>query len=157
MDRYGICGTCFPVLCASATQANREFQLTTSQTSTFQTPNFWVIARAVSDFYEKHGTLPFSGSLPDMKSKSADYIELQNVFRSKARADAENVVELTEVIEKAYCGRQTCSIDVKEIETYCKSAGYVKLVRGRRPHLIKPGSLVAWDDRAKYACTWFLR
>lgn len=31
MDRYGICGTCFPVLCASATQANREFQLTTSQ------------------------------------------------------------------------------------------------------------------------------
>jgi NEDD8-activating enzyme E1 regulatory subunit len=90
--------------------------------------NFWIIAAAVKSFYEKHRTLPLPGSLPDMKTKSADYINLQNIYKSKARKDVTEVTQWVRANEQAL-GRTT-SIPDGEIEAFCKNASHVKVLEG---------------------------
>lgn len=116
-----------------------------------QSPTFWIIAHAVHAFYTMHSVLPLPGSLPDMKAKSADYIRLQNVYKSKARADVAEVAASVDYLTNSL-GR--APIEHKEVETFCKCAGYVKLVRGRPPHFLRAVQGVeggGWGDRAKFA------
>jgi amyloid beta precursor protein binding protein 1 len=83
----------------------------------------------VSEFYDKHGVLPLPGTVPDMKAQSADYMELQTVYKSKARQDAATVLQIVRKLE-ADLGR-TKAADEKEVEAFCKGAGHIKLIRGR--------------------------
>ncbi|TQN67580.1 NEDD8-activating enzyme E1 regulatory subunit [Colletotrichum shisoi] len=83
---------------------------------------FWVIADAVRDFYERHQCLPVPGGLPDMKAQSSVYIELQNIYKAKARKDAAEV--LASVRQKP--GGE--GVDPAEVELFCKNAAFVKLV-----------------------------
>ena len=117
--------------------------------SPFQSANFWIIASAIASFYEKHSLLPLPGSLPDMKAQSADYIQLQNVYRSKARKDFIEVLTTVREIEKRLARENL--IDEKEVELFCKEAGHVKLLRGRPLYMARMGN--RWDDRAQHACT----
>ena len=114
-----------------------------------QSANFWVVANAISQFYKKHGVLPLPGSVPDMKAQSADYIQLQNVYKSKARQDIEEVVRTVRSLE-TQLGRHS-QIELSEVEAFCKNAGHVKLVRGRPFHIIRPDAKLVWGDRAKFA------
>lgn len=91
---------------------------------------FWIIAAAVKEFYQKHNELPLPGSLPDMKAQSADYISLQNIYRSKARRDVEEVTATVRQIEAQLGNRDI--IPEKDIEIFCKNANHIKLVRGRQ-------------------------
>lgn len=92
--------------------------------------DFWIIAHALMGFVAKHQVLPLPGAIPDMKAQSKDYIELQNVYKSKARADvAEVTAWVREIESKIRVGAKP--IDAKEIEAFCKGAAFVKLVRGR--------------------------
>lgn len=47
----------------------------------FQTPTFWILARALKEFVAKEGqgNLPVRGTIPDMIADSGKYIKLQNV------------------------------------------------------------------------------
>lgn len=110
-------------------------------------PTFWVIANAVGLFYTKYGVLPVPGSVPDMKARSADYIQLQNVYKSKARRDLAEVVESVRFLERN-ANRNTV-IEEKDIETFCKNAAHIKLVRGRPFHIAHAGEKIQWGDRAK--------
>ena len=110
-------------------------------------PGFWVIANAIGLFYTKYGVLPVPGSVPDMKARSAEYIELQNVYKSKARKDFAEVLESVRFIERT-AGR-TMAIDEKDVEAFCKNAAHIKLVRGRPFHVVQPGDSIKWGDRAK--------
>jgi len=86
-----------------------------------------------------------------MKAKSADYIRLQNVYKSKARADVAEVVASVDQLTSSL-GR--ASVNHKEVEAYCKCAGYVKLVRGRAPQFLNvqgEDGMLRWGDRAKFA------
>jgi len=97
-----------------------------------------------------------------MKAKSADYIRLQNVYKNKARADTAEVVATVDRLTKSL-GRQ--AVNHKEVEAYCKCAGYVKLVRGRPPRFLSAeDGIVRWGDRAEFAgecrrllSTWLLK
>ena len=89
---------------------------------------FWLIARAISRFYLKHGVLPLPGSLPDMKAVSADYIELQNIYKTKARQEFAEVLISVRSFEKEL-GRAS-PIDEKDVEAFCKGAAFVKKVEG---------------------------
>ncbi|KAL1960404.1 hypothetical protein VTO42DRAFT_7703 [Malbranchea cinnamomea] len=91
--------------------------------------NFWIIAFAVKKFYDTHGVLPLPGSLPDMKAQSADYIWLQNIYKSKARVDAAEV-EATVRATEAQLNRGT-QVPRKEIEVFCKNAAHIKVIKGR--------------------------
>ena len=64
-----------------------------------ESDNFWIIAAALKEFYAKHAVLPLPGSVPDMKAKSADYISLQNIYKSKASRDIKEVLETVRTIE----------------------------------------------------------
>ncbi|KAK0370376.1 ThiF family protein [Colletotrichum limetticola] len=86
------------------------------------TSSFWIIAGAVRDFYEKHGCLPVPGGLPDMKAQTSVYVELQNIYKAKARKDAAEVLE--SVRQKA--GGE--GVDAAEVDLFCKNAAFVKLV-----------------------------
>jgi amyloid beta precursor protein binding protein 1 len=116
---------------------------------TAETPNFWLIANAIWSFYVANDALPLPGSVPDMKSRSADYIQLQNVYKSKARQDLAEVLQRVRDLEKKL-GR-TKAIEEKEVEASCKNASHIKLVRGRPFHIVFPGKGVKWEDRAKAA------
>ncbi|KAK5007093.1 hypothetical protein LTR60_005803 [Cryomyces antarcticus] len=84
-----------------------------------------------------------------MKARSKDYIELQNVYKSKAREDVAEVLATVRSLEKEL-GRSIL-IDEKEVEAFCKGAGYIKLVRGRPFHTARPNEMVKWGDRARFA------
>jgi amyloid beta precursor protein binding protein 1 len=110
-------------------------------------PSFWVIAHAIGLFYTKYSVLPVPGSVPDMKARSKDYIELQNVYKTKARKDLAEVVESVRFLERT--ANRNTSIEEKDIEAFCKNAAHIKLVRGRPFHVVQASESVKWGDRAK--------
>lgn len=117
---------------------------------TSESANFWIIAHAISQFYQTEGVLPLPGSVPDMKAISSDYIELQNVYKSKARQDVETVTHIVRTIEQQI--GKPASIPQQEIDAFCKGAAHIKLIRGKKfPIAMKLASDIQWGDRAKSA------
>jgi NEDD8-activating enzyme E1 regulatory subunit len=110
--------------------------------------NFWIIAHAISQFYKRYGVLPLPGSVPDMKAQSSDYIELQNVYKSKAREDVTEVLSIVRSLEMGLY--RTHPIDEKEVEAFCKTAQHAKLIRGRPIQIVGSYGRVAWGNRAKH-------
>jgi NEDD8-activating enzyme E1 regulatory subunit len=83
-----------------------------------------VIADAIKKFYAKHNALPLPGSVPDMKAESYVYVQLQNIYKAKARQD---IAEVLETVRSHPGGRD---IDTTEVETFCKNAAFIKLIHG---------------------------
>ncbi|KAK8145063.1 hypothetical protein G3M48_004968 [Beauveria asiatica] len=77
-------------------------------------------------FYQKHGQLPVSGGLPDMKAQSSVYIQLQNIYKSKARQDASEVFSIARGLAADVV------IDPSEVEQFCKNARFIKLINFAR-------------------------
>jgi amyloid beta precursor protein binding protein 1 len=119
---------------------------------TGDSPNFWVVAHAISQFYQHHGVLPLPGSVPDMKAISSDYVELQNVYKSKARQDVETVTQTVRTIEQQIA--KAPPIPASEIEAFCKGAAHIKLIRGK-PFPIATSLVedIHWGDQAKSVAT----
>ncbi|CAL3962739.1 unnamed protein product [Diplocarpon coronariae] len=86
--------------------------------------SFWIIAAAIKKFYEKHKELPLPGSVPDMKAQSTVYVQLQNIYKAKARKDIAEVLETV----RSYPGGK--DIEVAEVESFCKNAAFIKLIHG---------------------------
>lgn len=87
--------------------------------------SFWIIADAVKQFYEKYGVLPLPGNVPDMKAKSNVYVELQNIYKTKARKDAAEVLEIV----RQHPNGGPIDIPNEEVEEFCKNAAFIKLIR----------------------------
>lgn len=96
------------------------------ETQTEQKSVFWVIADAVKQFYDKHKCLPVPGSVPDMKAQSKVYVQLQNIYKAKARKDAGEVLELVRTTPAGH------GVDPAQVELFCKNAAFVKLVNATR-------------------------
>lgn len=94
-------------------------------------PSFWFIANAIYQFYSKHDELPLPGAVPDMKAQSADYIRLQNIYKTRARHDSSEVLATVRSLEREVGRPADQAIDEKAVEAFCKNAAHVKLVRGR--------------------------
>ncbi|KAH8808914.1 hypothetical protein F5884DRAFT_845236 [Xylogone sp. PMI_703] len=86
--------------------------------------SFWIITDAVKKFYADHKELPLPGSVPDMKAQSNVYIQLQNIYKSKARRDVD------EVYSAVQSHPQGQKVERAEVEAYCKNAAFLKLIRG---------------------------
>ena len=74
---------------------------------------------------------------------------LQNVYKSKARSDVEEVLGIVRRLEKQL--DRSLEIPEKEVEEFCKNSASVKLIRGRKLRLIRPGENIDWADQAKAA------
>lgn len=57
-----------------------------------------------------------------MKARSKVYIQLQNLYKSKARKDVEEVLQ---TVEQSPSGK---NIDPEEVKLFCKNAAFVKLI-----------------------------
>ena len=57
-----------------------------------------------------------------MKAQSNVYIQLQNIYKAKARRD---VAEVLEIVRATPDGRE---IDPGQVELFCKNAAFVKLI-----------------------------
>jgi len=91
--------------------------------------NFWIISNAIKVFYDAHGVLPLPGSLPDMKATSEEYIKLQNIYKSKARADVTEVKQtVQQLFETKFQNATTSPISDIEIESFCKNASQVRVL-----------------------------
>ena len=110
--------------------------------------NFWIIANAIQKFHTSHnGILPLPGAVPDMKAQSSDYIQLQNIYKAKARSDLAEVSQTIFSLEQELC--RTSSVEQAEIEAFCKGAQFVKLIHGRPMRVAKCTAEIDWHDRAK--------
>ncbi|MCJ1436487.1 hypothetical protein MMC27_005866 [Xylographa pallens] len=124
------------------------FQADHCQNPTPQSPNFWIIANALRAFHTAYNALPLPGALPDMKAQSVDYIQLQNIYKSKARQDLANVTHRVRELEKHL--NKTTEVDEKEIEAFCKGAAFVKLIKGSPLRIPEDPKFMDWSDRATY-------
>ncbi|KAK2593478.1 hypothetical protein QQS21_008794 [Conoideocrella luteorostrata] len=95
-----------------------------AQISDHQVENFWIIAKAVKQFYHMHHQLPLPGGVPDMKAQSDVYMELQSIYKSKARQDADEVMRMV----RAMTGGER--IERHEVVLFCKNAKFIKLLLG---------------------------
>lgn len=111
------------------------FQNERCQSLAGDSSDFWFIAAAVRRFYDLHGVLPLPGSLPDMKARSAQYIQLQNIYKAKARADAKEVLSTVRDLEQEVGKAQ--AIAEAEIDAFCKNAAHVKVIAGERLPLVE--------------------
>ena len=120
-----------------------------AQNLTASSPSFWVIANAIQKFYAKHNQLPLPGAVPDMKARSADYIDLQNIYKTKARQDCAEVFATVRELEKETNRPAKAAVDEKEVENFCKGAAHIHLVRGRPLQIVEAGRAITFGDRAK--------
>lgn len=63
-----------------------------------------------------------AGGLPDMKAQSDVYIQLQNIYKAKARQDASEVLSTV----RSTAGGE--NIESAEVELFCTNARFVKLI-----------------------------
>lgn len=122
------------------------FQESTWETLTPESPNFWWIACGIYEFFNAHnGLLPLPGTLPDMKAQSADYIQLQTIYKKKA---TEDIAEVAASI-KAHAPQR--DIPHSEIAEFCKNAAHVKLIRGQ-PLALSSDLKSSFDGQEREFC-----
>ncbi|KAF8988422.1 NEDD8-activating enzyme E1 regulatory subunit [Haplosporangium bisporale] len=110
------------------------FQDPKCEALTTQSSHFWIIARAVRDFVEDKeksaGYLPLSGTIPDMKAQTDSYVTLQNIYKTKAKQDVQEVLNrVRSLLEKL--GLTSDTIAVQEVEIFCKFSAFLKVIRYR--------------------------
>lgn len=85
-----------------------------------------------------------------MKAKSADYIQLQNIYKAKAREDLAEVTCKVRSLERET--QRESTVDEQEIEAFCKGSAFVKLIKGRPIQIPNGSTPIDWTDRAKSLC-----
>lgn len=105
-------------------------------------PTFWTLVEALKEFVAETGTFPLSGTIPDFKAYTKDYVDIQRVYKDKANKDLSRFKEIvaTKVVE----------VPETVIEEFCKNSRYIHLARGTSlTHDTSPESLAqitAEDD-----------
>ncbi|KAI9728554.1 MAG: hypothetical protein M1834_007582 [Cirrosporium novae-zelandiae] len=113
------------------------FEMEECKNPTKDSARFYLIANAISKFYNTNKALPLPGSVPDMKSESHTYVSLQSLYRARSASDIASVISYVRSLEHSV-GRLT-PISEKEIEAFCKNAAYVKVIHGKPLHPIQAG------------------
>lgn len=94
----------------------RQLQLTK------KTPKFWLLARALTDFVDANdGVLPITGVVPDMTASTETYVALQQVYVTKAKEDATQVLE---ILKKHLAALELPveHIATDKVDAFCKNA-----------------------------------
>ncbi|KAJ2775882.1 hypothetical protein IWQ57_000039 [Coemansia nantahalensis] len=98
---------------------------------TMRASAFWLLAAALRRYMASEhaaGMLPHSGTIPDMKADTASFVALQRIYKQKADQDkAELVGQLHAVLHDA--GLPANHVPAAQIDTFCKNAGRLRLLR----------------------------
>jgi amyloid beta precursor protein binding protein 1 len=87
--------------------------------------SFWLSVKALKQFVSQNNSLPLIGTIPDMTSDSAKYIQLQKIYRSKAKEDSETVYNILQNLPKV----GNLNVTENEINIFCKNSHNLRVVR----------------------------
>ncbi|KAJ7948152.1 NEDD8-activating enzyme E1 regulatory subunit [Quillaja saponaria] len=92
--------------------------------------DFWVMVAALKEFItnEGGGEVPLEGSIPDMTSSTEQYVNLQNIYQTKAEADFLAIEQRVRSILKK-TGRDSNCIPKTTIKSFCRNARKLKICR----------------------------
>ncbi|XP_054164449.1 NEDD8-activating enzyme E1 regulatory subunit-like [Oppia nitens] len=86
--------------------------------------SFWALIKGLKQFIAKNNCLPLRGTLPDMTSDSFKYITLQQIYRAKAKEDAENVYNIIQMLPKAH----NLNLTENDVQLFCKNTQFLRVV-----------------------------
>lgn len=95
-----------------------------------ETPLFWVYIAALKAFVaENHNQLPLPGNLPDMTSKTSNYVKLQSIYHQKAMEDRRRFTKkLLEKLVEIGCSEEDINEDM--VTSFCKNAAFLYVSKG---------------------------
>ena len=91
---------------------------------------FWLLARALREFVlnEGNGRLPLRGSIPDMISTSAMYIDLCRIYQSQANEDVEKVKgHLNQILLSM--GKSANYISEEQVRLFCRNSTFLRALK----------------------------
>lgn len=91
---------------------------------------FWFKVKALKEFVSKNNNrLPVRGTIPDMTSDSAKYIQIQKIFSAKSMEDSDTVYGYFQTFCN-HSGRPNDRIVTEnDMKTFCKNAHCLNLIR----------------------------
>ncbi|CEP12642.1 hypothetical protein [Parasitella parasitica] len=133
-----------------SSEVRQIFEDPSCQGAHSNSPYFWILTRAVREFVENEGggQLPLSGKLPDMKSDTCNYINLQNVYREKALYDINAIKKRVKALTE---GSDT-QIPDETVELFCKNAAHIKVIQYKciTENHLQPDKLAADKFHSEY-------
>jgi len=116
----------------SSSERLRRWRTASAQRVPRRARNFWILAAALARFVraEGKGTLPLLGVLPDMTADTSSYVELANIYRAKAAADAARVHAHAVAIAHD-AGLPDDAVPVEQTVRLCKNAHSLQWLRFR--------------------------
>lgn len=82
--------------------------------------DFWIVARAVSQFVRDCGKLPLAGSLPDMTASTDLYVKLQEIYGSRAGGDCAAINAHIAALQKEVGAEPSILPDY--VQRFCRNA-----------------------------------
>ncbi|KAF8625327.1 hypothetical protein AX17_006869 [Amanita inopinata Kibby_2008] len=89
-------------------------------------PPFFQLLKALKTFTEKHGMLPLTSTLPDMKASTEEYVKLQNMYKKRAE---EEKAEVGKILEEQGGGE---GVDEALLDAFVRNAHRLRVLKGRR-------------------------
>ncbi|TIC56464.1 hypothetical protein E3Q01_02442 [Wallemia mellicola] len=90
---------------------------------------FWFLIAALSEFTKRHGVLPHPGTLPDLHTDTQTYVNLQSIYKNKAREDVNELKEILKgIVDKFSIPIENFNDDI--IASFAKHSGYLKVIKG---------------------------
>eukprot|EP00927_Polykrikos_kofoidii_P029295 TRINITY_DN25353_c0_g4_i1.p1 TRINITY_DN25353_c0_g4~~TRINITY_DN25353_c0_g4_i1.p1 ORF type:complete len:525 (+),score=96.20 TRINITY_DN25353_c0_g4_i1:130-1704(+) len=91
--------------------------------------DFWVVARALSQFVRDCGKLPLAGSLPDMTASTEMYVKLQEIYGNHAGGDFAAITAHVATITKDLGIHE--EISTEYMKRFCQNAQYCEVFTSR--------------------------
>lgn len=97
---------------------------------------FYLMLKALKEFYSQYKTLPLRGSIPDMTSDSKTFVELQKIYSAKAKEDVSKFINILNTIDchglespGSPSSNGVNEIDPNEAALFCKNAPYLTVIK----------------------------
>ncbi|PIL27214.1 hypothetical protein GSI_10358 [Ganoderma sinense ZZ0214-1] len=107
------------------------FSLSTLPTAPHHNSTFHALLQSLSEFVKDPagpGTLPINATLPDMKSDTKSYVQLQNLYRAQAEVEKAQFKELF-AVKHPEIARTS---NPEEVDSFVKNAHHIRVLRGKQ-------------------------
>jgi len=91
--------------------------------------DFWVVAKAVSQFVKDCGKLPLAGTLPDMTATTDMYLKLQEIYAGRAGGDCAAINAHIASQQKA--AGLDAVVSPEYVQRFCRNAQYLEVFNFR--------------------------
>ncbi|KAI1787211.1 hypothetical protein LXA43DRAFT_975390 [Ganoderma leucocontextum] len=118
-------------ICQVPSDVQALFSLSPLPTAPQHNTTFHALLQSLSEFVADpagSGTLPVNATLPDMKSDTKSYVQLQNLYRAQAEVEKAQFKELFTVKNPKFAK----TTNLEEVESFVKNAHHIRVLRGKQ-------------------------